>query len=119
MAINIFTFGQFVTIPNESMKSNEYAISATNNIAMILSLDSEQKQQTYLAILERKKTYDSLTINGISVDPDKMWALYFSLDKKFKHIFSERQYLEFDQKQRGGIIYTYLVPLNKSIDTKH
>ena len=46
---------------------------------------------------------DSLTNNGVHVETDKLWALYTSLDEKFKQILSDTQYLEYEQLQSGRI----------------
>ena len=100
VGINFTSFAQKIVDSRlDTMNAAEYTEFMTKFYTKELNLDPEQQQQTYTAILGKRKTFDSLTLNGANADADKLWALYTSLDEKFRVILNNTQFEEYDELQ--------------------
>ena len=83
------SFAQIMQTPYDNDPPKEYAAHMTDIYTSYLDLTPEQKQQTYITILEKRTTLDSIRSNKIHVDFDVLWALNTSLDKKYKEILTK------------------------------
>jgi len=100
VGINFTSFAQKIVDSRlDTMNAAEYTEFLTKFYTKELNLDPQQQQQTYTAILGKRTRFDSLTINGANVDADKLWALYTSLDEKFRVILNNTQFEEYDELQ--------------------
>ena len=100
VGINFTSFAQKIVDSRlDIMNAAEYTEFLTKFYTKELNLDPQQQQQTYTAILGKRTRFDSLTINGANVDADKLWALYTSLDEKFRVILNNTQFEEYDELQ--------------------
>ena len=100
VGINFTSFAQKIVDSRlDTMNAAECTEFMTKFYTKELSLDPQQQQQTYTAILGKRTRFDSLTINGANVDADKLWALYTSLDEKFRVILNNTQFEEYDELQ--------------------
>ena len=100
VGINFTSFAQKIVDSRlDIMNAAEYTEFMTKFYTKELNLDPQQQQQTYTAILGKRTRFDSLTINGANVDADKLWALYTSLDEKFRVILNNTQFEEYDELQ--------------------
>jgi len=100
VGINFTSFAQKIVDSRlDTMNAAECTEFMTKFYTKELNLDPQQQQQTYTAILGKRTRFDSLTINGANVDADKLWALYTSLDEKFRVILNNTQFEEYDELQ--------------------
>jgi hypothetical protein len=78
---------------NDSVKDpDNYAKSKSERYTQALHLNDKQRKQAYRIIKQNKVTMDSLVKNGIHVEAGELWALYNSMDEKFRSILTPTQY---------------------------
>ena len=110
---NVSSHAQMISLHNEdSLSSEQYAKEVTGMYERSLHLNPGQQQQTYEAILDKKKTLDSLRKNNIQVDKDKLWAINNSLDEMFRRILTTHQYADYLELQSHSF-FTIKLPEKK------
>jgi len=103
------SFGQMISINKDNMTTQEYSKEVTEVYTYELSLTPEQKKQTYITVLEKQEKLDSLAKNNIQVSSDILWTINTSLDRKYKEILTQRQYLDYERLQSKQIMRLQMV----------